>query len=55
MTDVTGFGLIGHAHDVGVPQSLTIEIDHHALPDSPGALDYGRARRLLCRRFEQQS
>jgi len=43
MTDVTGFGLIGHAHEVAHASKLTIEIDHHQLPILPGALDYSRA------------
>jgi selenide,water dikinase len=43
MTDVTGFGLIGHAHEVAHASNLTIEIDHRQLPILPGALDYSRA------------
>jgi selenide,water dikinase len=42
MTDVTGFGLIGHAHEVAQASKVSIEIDHRQLPILPGALDYSR-------------
>ncbi len=42
MTDVTGFGLIGHALAVAKASSVSIEIDHRRLPLLPGALECSR-------------
>jgi selenide,water dikinase len=49
VTDITGFGLLGHARemalgnpDAGIPP-VSIEIDHRAVPLLPGALDAVRA------------
>jgi selenide,water dikinase len=42
MTDVTGFGLAGHASEVAQASQLSIEIDHSKLPLLPGTLDYSR-------------
>ncbi len=41
-TDVTGFGLIGHAREMAVGSGVTIEIDTAAVQFLPGALDYAR-------------
>jgi selenide,water dikinase len=41
-TDVTGFGLIGHAREMAVASRVTIEIDSVKVPLLPGALDYAR-------------
>jgi selenide, water dikinase len=41
-TDVTGFGLLGHAREVAVASGVTIEIDADAVPLLPGALGYAR-------------
>jgi selenide,water dikinase len=41
-TDVTGFGLIGHAREMAVASGVTIEIDAAAVRFLPGALDYAR-------------
>jgi selenide,water dikinase len=38
-TDVTGFGLIGHAREMAVASDVTLEIDVSAIPLLPGALD----------------
>ena len=38
MTDVTGFGLIGHGIEMGRASRVTIELDLAALPLLPGAL-----------------
>jgi selenide,water dikinase len=38
-TDVTGFGLVGHALNIARESRLTLEIDARALPVLPGALD----------------
>lgn len=40
MTDVTGFGLAGHAREMAC--SITLEIEADALPVLPGALDYAK-------------
>jgi selenide,water dikinase len=36
-TDVTGFGLLGHASHVARASGVTLRIDAHALPELPGA------------------
>ena len=40
VTDVTGFGLLGHALEVARASNLSIEFDHRCIPLLPGALDY---------------
>lgn len=40
MTDITGFGLLGHALAVARASDLTIEFDHSQIPLLGGALDY---------------
>jgi len=37
-TDITGFGLAGHASEMAIGSSVTIEIDGNALPIIPGVL-----------------
>jgi selenide,water dikinase len=41
-TDVTGFGLIGHAREMAVASQVSIEIDCAAVQFLPGAVDYAR-------------
>jgi selenide,water dikinase len=41
-TDITGFGLVGHARNVAVASGVTIRIDLAALPIFSGALDLVR-------------
>jgi selenide,water dikinase len=41
-TDVTGFGLLGHAREMAAASGVTIEIDVAAVQFLPGALDYAR-------------
>jgi len=41
-TDVTGFGLIGHAREMALGSRVTIEIDAASVPLLPGALEYSR-------------
>ena len=41
-TDVTGFGLIGHARELALASGVTLEIDTAAVRFLPGALDYAR-------------
>jgi selenide,water dikinase len=40
MTDITGFGLAGHAIEVAKASRISIRIDHRKLPILPGALKY---------------
>ena len=42
-TDVTGFGLIGHAREMALASNVTIEIDPRAVRYLPGAAEYARA------------
>ncbi len=41
-TDVTGFGLIGHAREMALGSNVTLEIDPRAVQFLPGAVDYAR-------------
>jgi len=41
-TDVTGFGLIGHAREMALASKVTIEIDSRNVQFLPGAVDYAR-------------
>jgi selenide, water dikinase len=41
-TDVTGFGLLGHAREMALASGVTLEIDAHRLEFLPGALEYAR-------------
>jgi selenide,water dikinase len=38
-TDVTGFGLLGHLHEMLVASGVAAEVDASAVPFLPGALD----------------
>ena len=42
MTDITGFGLAGHACEVAKASRLSLQFDHSKLPILPGTLDYSR-------------
>jgi len=42
-TDVTGFGMIGHAREMAVASGVTLEIEAASVPLLPGALDAVRA------------
>ena len=42
-TDVTGFGLIGHAREMAIASGVTLEIEADTLEFLPGALEYARA------------
>jgi selenide,water dikinase len=42
MTDVTGFGVIGHAIEVAKASELTVQLDHSKIPLLPGTLEYSR-------------
>jgi selenide,water dikinase len=41
-TDVTGFGLIGHAREMALASNVTLEIDVNRVQFLPGALEYAR-------------
>ena len=41
-TDVTGFGLIGHAREMALGSNVTLSIDAGAIRFLPGALEYAR-------------
>jgi selenide,water dikinase len=41
-TDVTGFGLIGHAREMALASGVTLEIAVGSVPFLPGALEYAR-------------
>ncbi len=43
-TDVSGFGLIGHAREMALASKATIEIHPRAVRFLPGAVEYARAR-----------
>lgn len=42
-TDVTGFGLLGHAREMALASGVTLEIDVDAIRFLPGAVEYARA------------
>jgi selenide,water dikinase len=39
MTDVTGFGLLGHAHEMALASGVALEIDAAAVPAIPGSVE----------------
>lgn len=43
LTDVTGFGLLGHAHEVARESGVALEISAGAVPLLPGALELAEA------------
>jgi selenide,water dikinase len=43
LTDITGFGLLGHAHEMAHLSSVRLDLDYAALPWLPGALRYAEA------------
>ena len=45
-TDITGFGLLGHATEVAVKSGVAIEIDHTAIPWLPGVDRYAAEGRF---------
>lgn len=42
-TDITGFGLLGHAREMALASGVTLEFDAEAIELLPGALDYSAA------------
>jgi selenide, water dikinase len=47
LTDVTGFGLLGHLHELCAASGLAAEIDAAAVPALPGALELAEAGTAL--------
>jgi len=45
LTDVTGFGLLGHLHEVCEASGLAAEVDAEAVPAFPGALELAASGR----------
>jgi selenide,water dikinase len=45
-TDITGFGLLGHATEVAIKSGVAIEIDHAAIPWLPGVARYAAEDRF---------
>jgi len=43
VTDVTGFGLLGHAHEMAERSGVRLELDARALPFFPGAREHAAA------------
>ena len=43
VTDVTGFGLLGHAHEMGERSGVRLRLESQRLPALAGALDAARA------------
>jgi selenide,water dikinase len=43
VTDVTGFGLLGHAHELAARSGVRVVLDASALPALPGALELAEA------------
>ena len=41
-TDVTGFGLIGHAREMALASGVTLEIETERVQFLPGAVEYAR-------------
>lgn len=46
VTDVTGFGLLGHARQMAQRSDATLEFDHTKVPAIPGALECIRAKMI---------
>jgi selenide,water dikinase len=42
-TDISGFGLLGHAREMAIASKVTLEIDSASVRFLPGAIDYARA------------
>ncbi len=46
VTDVTGFGLLGHAREMAEQSRVTLEIEYAEVPVHPGALELARQDRV---------
>ena len=45
-TDITGFGLLGHASEMAQAGGVQLRIHASAVPTLPGALDYVKAKQV---------
>jgi selenide,water dikinase len=45
-TDITGFGLLGHAYEIAEKSGVHIELDSTSIPLLPGALNYVAQRQI---------
>ena len=45
-TDITGYGLLGHAHEIAQASNVTLQFRADALPILDGALDYARQKQI---------
>ena len=43
VTDVTGFGLLGHAREMAIGSSVSLRLDHERVEYLPGAVEAARA------------
>jgi len=55
MTDITGFGFLGHALEMAKASNVTLEIDAGAVPLIPEALDFAKAGYLTGGAKDNQS
>ena len=46
VTDITGFGLLGHAREMALAGDVCFEIDHRAIAYFPGAVEAARGGHL---------
>jgi len=46
VTDITGFGLLGHAHEMAIGSGVSLEIDHAKVDYLPGAVEAAREGHL---------
>jgi selenide,water dikinase len=44
VTDVTGFGLLGHAREMAIGSGVSLQLDHARVAYLPGAIDAARAK-----------
>ena len=44
VTDVTGFGLLGHAREMAIGSGVSLRVDHGSIAYLPGAIDAARNR-----------
>jgi selenide, water dikinase len=44
VTDVTGFGLLGHAREMAIGSGVSMQIDHRAVAYLPGAVEAARGK-----------
>jgi len=45
-TDITGYGLLGHAHEIAQASNVTLQFNLDALPILDGALEYAHQKQI---------